>query len=121
MASIKHVIELSGEEKEQLKAIVSKGTESAQTILRANILLASDRNNKKHLTVVEMAEAFHCATGTIQKVRTSYANNGMEAAIRRKQRENAASSAKVTGDVEAHIIALAAENHQRAIADGQSV
>ena len=67
MASIKHVIELSGEEKEQLKAIVSKGTESAQTILRANILLASDRNNKKHLTVVEMAEAFHCATGTIQK------------------------------------------------------
>ena len=38
MASIKHVIELSGEEKEQLKAIVSKGTESAQTILRANIL-----------------------------------------------------------------------------------
>ena len=87
MASIKYVIELSVEEKEQLKAIVSKGTESARTILRANILLASDRNNKKHLTVVEMAEAFHCATGTIQKVRTSYANNGMEAAIRRKKRE----------------------------------
>ena len=58
MASIKYVIELSVEEKEQLKAIVSKGAESARTILRANILLASDRNNKKHLTVVEMAEAF---------------------------------------------------------------
>ena len=105
MASIKYVIELSEEEKEQLKAIVSKGTESAQTILRANILLASDRNNKKHLTVVEMAEAFHCATGTIQKVCTSYANNGMEAAIRRKLRETPPRQPKVTGDVEA--IALA--------------
>lgn len=42
MASIKYVIELSEEEKGQLKAIVSKGSESAQTILRANILLASE-------------------------------------------------------------------------------
>ena len=52
-----------------------------------------------------MAEAFHCATGTIQKIRASYANNGMEAAIRRKQRETPPHQPKVTGDVEA--IALA--------------
>lgn len=107
MASIKYVIELSNEEKEQLKAIVSKGTASAQTILRANILLASDRNNKKHMTVAKIAETFHCATGTVQKVRTSYANSGMEAAIRRKQRATPPRQPKVTGDVEAHIIALA--------------
>mgnify|MGYP000897436442 CR=1 FL=1 len=75
MASIKYVIELSVEEKEQLKAIVSKGTESARTILRANILLASDRNNKKHLTVVEMAEAFHCATGKLCEQRHGSSNS----------------------------------------------
>ena len=46
MASIKYVIELSESEKEQLKAIVSKGSASAQTILRANILLASDRKTR---------------------------------------------------------------------------
>lgn len=107
MSSIKYVIELSNEEKEQLKAIVSKGTASAQTILRANILLASDRNNKKHMTVAKIAETFHCATGTVQKVRTSYSNSGMEAAIRRKQRATPPRQPKVTGDVEAHIIALA--------------
>lgn len=67
MASIKYVIELSEKEKEQLKAIVSKGTASAQTILRESILLASDRNNKKHMTVAEMAETFHCATGTVKR------------------------------------------------------
>ena len=107
MASIKYVIELSDEEKEQLKTIVTKGTASAHTILHANILLASDRNNKKHMTVMEIAETFHCATGTVQKVRTNYANNGMEAAIRRKQRETPPRQPKVTGDVEAHIITLA--------------
>lgn len=107
MASIKYVIELTDEEKEQLKAIVSKGTASAHTILHANILLASNRNNKKHMTVAEMAETFHCATDTVQKVRTSYANNDMEAAIHRKQRETPPRQPKVTGDVEAHIIALA--------------
>ena len=107
MASIKYVIELSEEEKEQLKAIVTKGSASAQTILRANILLASDRNNKKHMTVAEMAEVFHCAAGTVQKVRTNYAKNGMEAAIRRKKRETPPRQPKVTGEVEAHIIALA--------------
>lgn len=107
MASVKYVIELSEEEKEELKGLISKGKTSAQTILRANILLASDRNNKKHMTVVEMAETFHCATGTVQKVRTAYANNGLEAAIHRKQRETPPRQPKVTGDVEAHIIALA--------------
>lgn len=65
MASIKYVIELSGEEKEQLKAIVSKGSGSAQTILHASILLASDHSNKKHMAVPEMAKIFHCATGTV--------------------------------------------------------
>lgn len=94
MASIKYVIELSNEEKEQLKAIVSKGQASAQTILRANILLASGYNNKKHMTVAEMAKTFHCARGTVQKVRTSYSNSGMEAAIRRKQRATPHPSSK---------------------------
>ena len=98
MASIKYVIELSESEKKQLGDIVSKGTAAAQTIIRANVLLASDKNNKKHMTVVQI---------TVQKVRTSYANNGLEAAIYRKRREIPPRQPKVTGDVEAHIIALA--------------
>ena len=71
MASIKYVIELSVEEKEQLKAIVSKGTESARTILRANILLASDRNNKKHLTVSDS-----CGNGRSISLRNRHDSKG---------------------------------------------
>ena len=44
---------------------------------------------------------------TVQNVRTSYANNGLDATIARKKRETPPVPPKVTGDVEAHIIALA--------------
>ena len=59
------------------------------------------------MTVAEMAETFHCATGTVQRVRTNYTSNGLEAAIYRKKRDTPPRQIKVTGDVEAHIIALA--------------
>ncbi len=55
MPSVKYVIELSDIERQTLQDIVSKGKSSAKTILRANILLASDRNGKRYMTVAEIA------------------------------------------------------------------
>ena len=47
MPSVKYLVELSDSDRKTLKDIVAKGSSSAKTILRANILLASDRNAKK--------------------------------------------------------------------------
>lgn len=107
MPSVKYVIELSYSDRKTLNDIVSKGQSPAKVILRANILLASDRNNKKHMTVAEIADIFSTTPTTVQNVRTSYANYGLEATINRKKRETPPVPPKVTGDVEAHIIALA--------------
>ena len=107
MPSVKYIIELSDADRKALQDIISKGQSPAKAILRANILLASDRNNKKHMTVAEIAEAYHTTPTTVQNVRTSYANNGLEATINRKKRSTPPVPAKVTGDVEAHIVALA--------------
>lgn len=106
MPSVKYIIELSESDKNRLTDIVKKGSSSAKTILRANILLASDRNNANHLTVAEIAEVFNTTPTTVQTVRTSYAEKGLEETIARKKRETPPIPAKVTGDVEAHIIAL---------------
>ena len=38
----------------ELTEIVTKGTAKAWTILRANILLASDRNGKRYMIVAEI-------------------------------------------------------------------
>ena len=107
MPSVKYIIELTDADRKTLSDIVSKGQSPAKLILRANILLASDKNNKKHMTVAEIANAFSTTPTTVQNVRTSYVNNGLEATINRKKRETPPVPPKVTGDVEAHIIALA--------------
>lgn len=107
MPTTKYIIELSDSDRQALTDLVSKGQAPAKTILRANILLASDRQNKKHMTVAEIAEVYHTTATTVQNVRTSYSNNGLEETINRKKREKPPVPAKVTGDVEAHIIALA--------------
>ena len=107
MPSIKYVIELSNQEKVRLMEIVKKGNSPARTILRANILLASDKQSDKYMTVSEIANAYRTTPTTVQTVRTSYCKNGLEATITRKKRETPPIPAKVTGEVEAHVIALA--------------
>ena len=106
MPSVKYIIKLNDTERKTLQDIISKGKLPAKAILRANILLASDRNNKKHMTVAEIAETYHTTPTTVQNVRTSYAKHGLEATIARKKRETPPVPPKVTGDVEARIITL---------------
>jgi len=107
MPSIKYVIELSDQDKAELIDIVTKGERPARTILRANILLASDRRNEKYVTVSEISKAYHTTPTTVRNVRISYCEKGLEATINRKKRETPPIPAKVTGEVEAHVIALA--------------
>ncbi len=66
MPSVRYIIELSSSDRKILQDIVSKGTSPAKAILRANILLASDRNNKKHMTVAEIAETYHTTPTTFR-------------------------------------------------------
>ena len=107
MPSVKYVIELSTEDKAELMDIVTKGNRPARTILRANILLASDRRSEKYMTVSEISKAYHTTPTTVQAVRASYCEKGLAATINRKKRETPPVPAKVTGEVEAHILALA--------------
>lgn len=107
MPTIKYSINLTEQEQKQLKSIVSKGKAPAREILRANILLAADRNSKKPMTVSQTAVAFNTTATTVQTVRREYANGGLEKALHRKKRVTPPVAAKVTGEVEAHIIALA--------------
>ena len=70
MPTTRYTIELSESERKQLMEIVTKGTVKARTILRANILLASDRNGERYMTVTEITQAYHTTHTTIQNVRS---------------------------------------------------
>ena len=107
MPVLKYEVSLSAAERKQLTKIVSSGKMPARTILRANILLAVDKNGKKPMTVQEAAIAFNTSATTVQKVRASYGEKGLDATVNRKKRDTPPIEAKVTGDVETHIIAMA--------------
>lgn len=107
MPSLKYVVEISEQDKTVLLDIVSKETSTARKILRANILLVSDKHSDKYMTVAEIAEVYHTTPTTVQTLRTSYCEKGLDATINRKKRDTPPVPAKVTGEVEAHIIALA--------------
>jgi transposase len=103
----KYRVILSGKEREQLLKLVKKGTAAARSIMRANILLAADENNPDGKKSEDrIAELFHTHKQTVHTVRKTYAEQGLEAAIGRKKRETPPVEPKITGEVEAKIIAL---------------
>lgn len=106
MPKKKYVIDLSDEERQLLLKIIKTGKSPAKVILRANIMLSSDVNSSKSMTVAETAKLFETTPTTVQNVRTAYAENGLDATLYRKQRMTPPVPAKVNGELEAHIIAL---------------
>jgi len=106
MPKLKYNVKLSDDEKKRLKKIIKNGVAPAREILRANILLATDDSRVPKLTVAQVAERYQSTSTTVQTIRKEYALSELESTIKRKKRETPPIEPKITGDVEAHIIAL---------------
>ena len=107
MPKKKYTVKLSEAEKIELRKLTTTGQSSAKEILHANILLATDDSRTPKLTVASVAEKCETSTTTVQRTRKRYSEEGMKVALTRKERETPAVKPKITGDVEARIIALA--------------
>jgi hypothetical protein len=107
MPKLKYLVCLTDEERATLKKIVTTGKSSAREILHANILLATDDNRTPKLTVIEAADKCSSTDTTVQTIRKAYHEGGFDFALKRKKRKTPPVAAKITGEVEAHIIALA--------------
>ena len=107
MPKIKYRVRLTKKERSTLLDIVSKGSASARSIMRANVLLAADENNPKgKKSETEIAELYNVHQQTVHTIRKEYSQKGLEATVSRKKRETPPVPPKITGDVEAKIIAL---------------
>jgi len=107
MPKKKYTVDLSESEKVELRKLTTTGKTSARVIKRANILLSTDDTRNPKLTVSAVAEKCEVSASTVQKIRKQYALEGYRAVLTRKERETPAVAPKITGDVEARIIALA--------------
>jgi transposase len=106
MPKIKYSIVLTDQERQQLIKIVKYGTSPARAILRANIILLLDESLGKHMSFNEIADALNTTSTTVMNVKKAYCEKGTNETITRKKRSKPPVEAKITGEVEAKIIAL---------------
>ena len=107
LPKVRYHVRLTDEERKDLLKIVSQGSSSAKTIMHANVLLAADENSASgRKNEAEIAVLFHIHPQTVHTIRSLYSEQGLKAALGRKKRETPPVESKVTGDVEAKIIAL---------------
>lgn len=97
---------LSETDTKQLRDVVRKGKSSASSILHANIILAGDCASEVR-DIKEISKLYRTSAVTVYKVISKFKKDGLAPLLSRKKRETPPVEPKITGDVEAKIIALA--------------
>jgi hypothetical protein len=106
----KHVkIELSAIARSELEKFAKTGKHSVKLVNRAKIILELDEaDGRKPLTQTHIAEKIGVARQTVNDSKHAFfAAETMSDFLQRKKRETPPVAPKITGEVEAHIIALA--------------
>ena len=104
-----NVIMLNETERETLERFVKTGKRSVHLVKRAKTILALDRSNKtEHLRINRICEDVGISRQTLNIVRNDFLNaQSIETFLQRKKRETPPVPKKITGEVEAKIIATA--------------
>jgi len=107
-----NVVMLNNEEREKLEKFAKSGVHSAMLIRRAKIILALDRSNKNdHLRIGRICETNSISRKGLCDIRNDFLKSqSVEDFLTRKQRETPPIEVKITGEVEAHVVALACSN-----------
>jgi transposase len=102
----KYIVELTSEERKQLRQLIKKGKVAGYKIRHAQMLLKADQGNKgPSWPDVQVAEVFAAHVTTVERLRKRFVEQGLEAALERNKRNNYAR--KLDGNGEAHLIAIA--------------
>jgi hypothetical protein len=104
----RYVVRLSGEERQQLDALIRKGKSPAQRLLKARILLKADVSEAgEGWSDSRITAALETSASMVYRVRKQLVEEGLEAVLNRKQRVTPAVAPIFDGEKEAKLIALA--------------
>ena len=100
----KWIVELTDEQRRELRSLVRRGRSSARRITRARVLLlaAEDRSDE------EVAAVLDTSRSTVERIRRRFVEHGLEAALTERPRPGAAPKLDERG--QATLIALACSN-----------
>src|SRR6201987_2525156 len=104
----KYVVRLSGEEREQLEALIRKGKSPAQRLLKARILLKADVSGAgEGWSDSRIIKTLETSASMVYRVRKQLVEEGLGAVLSRKPRATPAVPRIFDGEKEAKLIALA--------------
>lgn len=102
----KYIVELTAEERQQLRELVSKGKAMARKIQHAQILLKADQSRAVGWTDERIAEAYGVSVLTVGRIRQRLVEHGFEDALVRRQHKRTP-RCKIDGEAEAKMVAIA--------------
>jgi len=112
--AIRYAVDLTDTERAALREIISKNKAKRSTIINAYVLLKADRSCG--WTNADIASAYEVSTKKVEQLKKRFVEAGFDAALSRKPVTNV-HCRKITGEEEAHLIALccsqAPEGHAR--------
>ena len=101
-------VTLTKEERKELEAISTKGKRAARTVLYARALLLLDAGEYGPKWVVaQVAEAVGTTPRSLEHIKKRFVEEGVSAAIERKQRVTPPREIQFGGEFEAKLLALA--------------
>jgi hypothetical protein len=101
-------VRLSGEERERLNALISKGKHPARQLLKARILLKADASDAGEAwSDSQIAAALETSVDTVTRARQRLVEEGVEAVLTCKHSPNSARKRIFDGEAEAKLITLA--------------
>jgi len=104
--TIKYKVILTEEEREKLKEIVDKGKRKKINRLHSQILLNIDQGQEGKIKDIEIAKVLRVSEDTIERTRKRFVEEGLEAALNRKEQINRKAK-KLDGVKEANLIKIA--------------
>jgi len=112
-----YIVELTSEERKQLKRLINTGKTAAYKQRHARILLLADEGPQgAKMTDDGIAKAVNCGRATVERIRKRFVKEGLQEALGR-HKSTRQYQRKLDGDCEAHLIALACskppEGHNR--------
>jgi len=107
MPKKKYVVTLTAEERSYLQGLVSRGKASARKLIHARILLKSNSGSLGEGWIDDrIMGALDVCRATVERVRRRFVQEGLEAALNRKEQKNRRSRT-IDGEAEAHLVACA--------------
>ena len=104
----KYKVTLTAEERQQLADLIAAGKAAAQKLAHARILLKADAaDGGPAWPDARIAEAVETSIATVERVRQRFVEQGLEAALSRKQQDRPSRPRKLDGRAEARLIAMA--------------